>query len=167
MVGGGGKTTLAAELARLLAIPHIELDGLFWEPNWVQAETGVFRERVMQAIAGEVWVVEGNHSKVRDLVWSRAETIIWLDYPLSLVLWRTLLRSMRRIRSRENLWNSGNRETIRNTFLSKESLLLWHLRTYRRRRRKYAELLTQQGKVQLVHLRSPRQLDAWLNFQNL
>lgn len=166
VVGAGGKTTLAAELSIRLGVPHVELDALFWEPNWVQAETDVFRQRVAEATSGDAWVVEGNHTRARDLVWPRAETIIWLDYSLRLVVWRTFRRSLRRIRSRENLWNSGNNETVRNTFFSTESLLLWHLRNLRRRRRKYDVLLAPHG-TKSVRLRSPKELRVWRNFQKL
>lgn len=159
---------LAAELAHRLRIPHIELDALFWEPDWVEAEPDVFRDRVTLAVSTEAWVADGNYSRARDLVWTRAETIVWLDYPLWLVLWRTFRRSIRRIASHEDFWSSGNRETVRNTFFSKDSLLLWQLSHHRPRRRRYAELLSPHGtQVHVVRLRSPDELDAWLNSQNL
>src|SRR5436853_4183216 len=86
---GSGKTPLAGEIARRLALPHVELDALHWEPNWTEAPLERFRQRVEAAILGDRWVVDGNYnSKVRDLVWSRAEVLVWLDYPLSLIMMR-------------------------------------------------------------------------------
>src|SRR5215210_7176988 len=72
---GSGKTTLARQLSQRLVIPHVELDALYWEPNWVGAADPVFRERVEGALRGEAWVVDGNYSRVRDIIWSRAEAV--------------------------------------------------------------------------------------------
>jgi len=81
---GSGKTTLARQIFQSIDIPHIELDALHHEPNWTEAPIDVFRKRVEQSLSGNSWVVDGNYSKVRDIVWSRADTVIWLDYPLPL-----------------------------------------------------------------------------------
>lgn len=159
---GSGKTMLAHHLAQRLGVPHIELDALHWGPNWSEAPREVFRERVAAALAGDAWVVDGNYGKVRDIVWSRAETIVWLDFPLSLILWRLLVRTVRRVFTREELW-SGNRERIRTAFFSRESLFVWALQTYWRRKRDYPELLrhTEYNHLTLVHLTSPSQARRW------
>jgi len=160
---GSGKTTLAREIARRLGIPHIELDALNWGPNWTEVPREVFRARVAAALEGEAWVVDGNYSAVRDIVWPRADTVVWVDYPLWLILWRLLLRTFRRTFTREELW-SGNRERFRDQFLSRDSLFLWALQTYRPRRRNYPRLFSQPEHAHLraVRLRSPRETDAWL-----
>ncbi len=161
---GSGKTTLARQLAERLGVPHVELDTLHWEPNWTMAPLETFRERVAQALQGEAWVVDGNYSKVRDIVWSRADMIIWLDYPFRVILARLIRRTLRRLITREELWN-GNRERWREQFFSRESLFLWMLRTYRRRRREYPELLQQPeyAHLSVVRLRSPREAERWLS----
>jgi len=125
---GSGKTTLAGELARRLEVSHVELDALHWEPNWVEAPIGIFRERVIRAVSGGAWVADGNYSAVRDIVWSRADTIVWLDYSLPAILCRLTRRTFRRIFTREELWN-GNRERIWVQFLSRDSIFLWALKT--------------------------------------
>jgi adenylate kinase family enzyme len=160
---GSGKTTLARQIAERLNIPHVETDALHWEPNWVEAPLDVFRERITRALAGDAWVIDGNYSKVRDIVWARADTIVWLDYPLALVLWRLFLRTMRRVVTRQELWG-GNRESWRAQFFSRESLFLWALSSYPRRRREYPALFAQPQHAHLavIRLRSPRETDAWL-----
>ena len=160
---GAGKTTFAQAIAQKLAIPHVELDALHWEPNWTEAPLDVFRSRIVAALAGECWVVDGNYSKVRPLVWKRADTIVWLDYSIWVVSIRLLRRTLRRSLWQEKLW-SGNRETIQKSFFSPDSILLWMLQTYRRNRRKYPLLFQQPeyAHLKIVHLRSPRQSDRWL-----
>src|SRR5579884_2496060 len=109
---GAGKTTFAAALATRLGCRHVELDALHWEAGWRMAELDVFRARVAEATAGDAWVADGSYTKVRDVVWSRADTLVWLDYPLAVKLWRLLGRTARRVRTGEDLWN-GNRERLR------------------------------------------------------
>jgi adenylate kinase family enzyme len=156
-----GKTTLAAALAELLQVPHVELDALHWEPNWTEAPTLVLRDRVRDAIAGAEWVVNGNYALVRDLVWARAETVVWLDLPLRTVLWRYLRRTTRRVAGREILW-SGNRERLSTHLFSRDSLLWWIVTTYRRRRREYPPLLAARPDLVAIRLRSARAADRWL-----
>jgi adenylate kinase family enzyme len=133
---GSGKTTLGREIGTRLDIPHIELDVLFWRPEWQQSEIEDFRRRVREALAGEAWVVDGNYSQVRPVVWERVELVVWLDYHLRVCFWRVLMRTFGRVFTGEPLWH-GNRETFGRAFLSQDSLLLYVLKTYRRRRRQY------------------------------
>ncbi|HLE88642.1 MAG TPA: adenylate kinase [Candidatus Limnocylindria bacterium] len=156
-----GKTTLAAELARRLRVPHIELDALHWEANWTEAAPEVLRSRVERAIAGDEWVVDGNYAAVRDLVWARVEAIVWLDLPLRAILWRYAARTARRVAGREELW-SGNRERIGMHLFSRDSLLWWILSTYRRRRRQYPGLLAARPDLVVIHLRSAAAANRWL-----
>lgn len=159
---GSGKTTVARRLAELLGISHIELDALHWEPEWQAAPADVLRARVTAAVAGEAWVTDGNYALVRDLVWSRADTLVWLDYRLPRVLWQVTARTARRIVTGEPLW-SGNRERLRMA-LSRDSILLWALRTYRLRRRDFPVLLRAPGAAHLrcFRFRTPRRTRAWL-----
>ena len=76
---GSGKTTLARELAAALDVPHVELDALYFGPEFSTVPLSVLRERTSAAIAGDCWVTDGNKSAVRDLVWPQADTIVWLD----------------------------------------------------------------------------------------
>jgi len=156
-----GKSTLAASIAALLQVPHVELDALYWEPNWTGAPREVLRTRLRSALAGDAWVVDGNYAMVRDLVWARAEAVVWLDLPLRTVLWRYLRRTVRRVGRREELWG-GNRERLSMHLFSRDSLLWWILTTYRRRRREYPPLLAARPDLLAVRLRSGRAADRWL-----
>ena len=161
---GSGKTTLARQLAQRLAIPHVELDALHWGPGWTPAPPDLFRQRAAQALSGETWVTDGNYHVVRDIVWSRADTVVWLDYALPVILAQLFRRTVRRIVTREVLWNE-NRERFRDQFLSRDSLFLWVFRTYRRRRIEYPLLLQQPAHAHLavIRLPSPPATRTWLS----
>jgi adenylate kinase family enzyme len=157
-----GKTTLATQLSHRLGVPHIELDALYWQPNWREAPLDVFRARVAQALTAESWIVDGNYGKVRDLVWTRAETIIWLDFSLPVVLGRLARRTLRRVFTQEELW-SGNRETLRGGFFSRDSLLVFAIKTHQRRRKENPMLLAspEYSHLAVFHLRSPHEVERW------
>src|SRR5262245_57760018 len=160
---GAGKSTFAAELAQRLDLPCIELDALFWEPNWTEPNIEAFRARVSEAIAAapDGWVIDGNYdSKLGDTVVGAADIIIWLDLPLHIKVRRVWSRTIYRIRNQVELWN-GNRETWRDAFLSRESLLLWMVKTHFRHRRDWPEKFDSDPRV--VRLRSDAEASAWLN----
>ena len=160
---GSGKTTFARKTSQLLDAPHVELDALHWEPNWIEAPNELFRERVKQSLQGDSWVADGNYHQVRDIVWSRADTVVWLDYPFRTIIARLARRTLRRIFTHEQLWN-GNQEHIRGLF-TRDSVFLWAIRTYRRRRKQYPVLLgkPENSHLTIVRLRSPREATEFLS----
>jgi adenylate kinase family enzyme len=160
---GSGKTTLARRLAERLGVAHVELDALFWGPDWTPAPLETFRARVRDALAGDGWTTDGNYRKVRDLVWAQADTLVWLDYPLPLVMWRVTTRTLRRSLTGEELW-SGNRESLRNALFDRDSIVLYALKSCRRHRREYPVLLDEPAyrHLRVVHLRSPRAMRKWI-----
>lgn len=159
-----GKTTFSRALAARLGVPHVELDALHWEANWREAPDNVMCERVERATSGDAWVVDGNYGVVREIVWGRAEAVIWLDLPLRTVLWRYAARTRRRIRSGQEIWpDTGNRERITMHLFQRDGLLWWILKTYHRRRREFPVLLAANPRLHAVRLRSPAEADAWLS----
>jgi len=123
---GSGKTTVAAAIADALAVPHLELDAVFHQAGWQPLEREVFRARVAEFIAADGWVVDGNYSAVRDLVWARADTVVWLDLPRRQVMSQLTRRTLRRMLARAELWN-GNTEQLRDLFRMdpEQSILRW------------------------------------------
>ena len=139
----------------------MELDALHWGPNWTPHAD--FAERVESALRGETWVIDGNYGKVRPMIWSAADAIVWLDYPMTITFTRVFQRTFLRWWRREKLWQN-NRERLWDQFCTRESLFLWVVQTWRKHRRDYPILLktaARSGK-RIVRLRSPRQAEAWL-----
>lgn len=133
-----------------------------------------FRQAVAQVTAGEAWAIDGNYHVVRDIVWSRATHVAWLNLPFTRVFWQALTRTVRRVAMQEELW-ACNRETARQVIFDRESILWWVLRTYRRRRWEYPQLFRepQYAHLKVYELHSAAQTQAmqdkleWLSHQAL
>ena len=164
-VTSSGKSTLAEKLAKQFDLNYVELDALHWEPNWQSAPLEVFRGRVEKATRAEKWIVAGNYHIVRDLVWPRAEAVIWLDYPLLIVLWQLTRRTFHRWWTQELLWGT-NREPfwVHFKLWSTDSLYHWLFKTYWRRKREIPLLLSQpeHKHLALIRLNHPRETQGWL-----
>ena len=117
-------------LARILDVPHVELDALHWrhQPDWGMPSDEEFLPDVQQATASDAWVVEGNYSRSRDIYWPRVQLMVWLDLPLRTATWRVFRRTLQRVRSSDRLLWGMQRETVGNALLSRDSLVLWNLR---------------------------------------
>jgi len=144
---GSGKTTFCSRLSASLGTPHIEMDRLFHKPNWCEPKAEEFQRIVAEALQGNEWVLDGNyHSKTHEIKWSRATAIIWLDKSFPRTVTQSVGRSVRNIVSAKELWpGTGNRETFRRAFFSRQSILLWMLTTYHRVHRRYSALHKDRG----------------------
>jgi adenylate kinase family enzyme len=162
---GSGKSTLGRALAGVLNVPFLELDSVFHQPGWTPLPTGEFREQVGTALAAGGWVADGNYSAVRDLVWERADTVVWLDLPKYLVMRRLVWRSLRRAALREELWN-GNRERWRNFFSldPEQSVIVWGWRKHADYRARYLTASHDPANAHLTFIRltSPRAVRRFL-----
>ena len=126
-----GKSTLAKQLADKFDYDFIELDALNWEPNWTPAPQEVFKERVDNATQAPNWIVAGNYSKVRPIIWPKAELIIWLDYSLWRIFWQLIRRTFTRWWTHEHLWGTNYENLwVHFKLWSEESLFHWLFKTY-------------------------------------
>jgi adenylate kinase family enzyme len=160
---GSGKTTLAAELSRRLAAPHLELDALFQQADWQPLPEEEFRTRVAAFAAGDRWVVDGNYSSVQDLVWHRADTVVWLDPPRHRVMRRIIWRTLRRAITGAELWN-GNRERWSSLLRADptKSIIAWAWTRHRVVRARYSAAQADPANAHLtfVRLRSDDEVAA-------
>jgi energy-coupling factor transporter ATP-binding protein EcfA2 len=162
---GSGKTRLARELADALGVPHVELDSLYFGPDFSTAPLSLLRERTSAAIAGPRWVTDGNKRAVRDLVWPRADTIIWLDYPVYVSLWRLAKRARTRtLALTTQAAEKGRRRSLPKQVLAAARGVLTALRSHRGQRREYPRLFAQPANQHLAvaRLRSPHATRQWL-----
>ena len=156
-----GKTTFARRLASILGTQHFELDSLYWGPEWTPRLD--FRQEVLAAAQQPRWVIDGNYSAVRDIIWRRCTAIVWLDYSFARVFSRALRRTARRIITRARL-HSGNRETLRNALCDPEGIPWWVVRTHRKRRREFPELFRRPdyGHATVIQLHTPAAAEVFL-----
>ncbi|MFC9877379.1 P-loop NTPase family protein [Nocardia salmonicida] len=136
---GSGKSTLARQISAQLDIPHIELDAIHHQSNWTPMPAPEFRAAVAERIDGDAWVVDGGYrSKLGDLVWQRAETVVWFDLPRSLVMRQIVRRTVSRAVAGRELWN-GNRERWSQMFSldPQRSVIMWAWTTHARNRANY------------------------------
>ena len=161
---GSGKTTVSRAIAARLGLTHVELDDLFHGPNWSAPPEEEFRRRVAETLDGlDGWVADGNYTgSLDDVVLERAELLVWLDLPLHVCLRRIWGRTWRRIRTREELWSAKNRETLRGAFFSRDSLFLWTLKAHFRHRREWPARFAAYPQLEVVRLRTPREVERWL-----
>jgi len=160
---GSGKSTFASALAASADCPYIELDQFYWGPNWAAVPPEDFEKAVLGATAGDRWVADGNYSAVRDVLWSRATHIVWLNFGrwtvFSRVLWRTVSRGVMRTEL-----SHGNRESLRMAFCSRDSILLWSYTTFAKNRLKFASLRDdpKYAHLQWIEITKPRHTNAFI-----
>jgi adenylate kinase family enzyme len=168
---GSGKSTLARQLAEKLSLPHIELDAIHWQPNWTESPKSEMRAQVESELSSKPrWIADGNYlGTVQDAVWSRADTLIWLDYPLHVVLWRLLKRTYGRIfgtSEQRELWN-GNRETLWHHLTSGigNNLFAWCIKIHYRMRREFPLVLRGDDfrHLTVLRFRNSNETETWLH----
>ncbi|MDX2064403.1 MAG: hypothetical protein SFX74_01540 [Fimbriimonadaceae bacterium] len=161
-VTGAGKSTLAAQLERELGIPRFELDDLHHLPGWQVRSAAEFRALVEEFAAADTWITSGNYSPIEAILVPRVTEMVWLDYGRWLTFARLVRRTVHRVRSQSPCCN-GNTESWQRTF-SRDSILLWHWRTYAKRRAqaRSAPRNPDYAGIRQIVLRSPRETARWL-----
>ncbi|MBN8542515.1 MAG: AAA family ATPase [Deltaproteobacteria bacterium] len=162
---GSGKSTFAKDLAKRLGFPYIEMDKVFWGPNWHWPSDEVFFDNLQRAINGDNWVLDGNYTRSLPIKWKRVEMVIWLDYSFSITLYQAVSRAFGRALSGNELWEgTGNRESFRKSFFSKDSIILWTIKTHGPVRLKYESYLTdpKYSHINFVRLRNRREAEKFL-----
>jgi adenylate kinase family enzyme len=160
---GSGKTTVAGNLARISGLPHIELDALRYERDWREVPVEAFQSLVESITITDCWIIDGNYAAVRELTWNRAQLVVWLDYPLPVVLRRLVIRTLRRLFAGTNT-DDRNPERI-GRLLGRHSILLWALRSHSPLRQEYkiAASTPRPSNVRISRHRSTAETKAWLD----
>jgi adenylate kinase family enzyme len=157
---GSGKSTLARELAPRMGLPLVHMDQLGWQAGWVETEKAELNARLADAVAKESWLIEGNYGSVLPPRLERADTVIYLDFPIRLCLWR-LLRRVTRLRgqSRPDM-PEGCPERF-------DAAFFWYVMTWNSGPRVRTEAHIAPYADKVIRLRSPRALAEWRKANNL
>lgn len=160
---GAGKTTLAKALSARFGMPHYELDALHHGPGWMKRAS--FEADVERFSSGDSWVAEDQYHRVLgDLLWQRADTVVWLDLPRRLVMSRVIRRSLHRAVTRRELWN-GNRENWRD-WLRADHPIRWAWSKYESKRALVLEYADRYPSVNLIRVATPQAVRALLTSPN-
>lgn len=160
-VTGSGKSTLALELGRILRLPvHYVDDEVGWLPGWVQRDRAEQTALALEAAAAPQWIFDSAYGHYRQDIVERCDLVVCLDYSRALTLFRLLLRTVKRIRRRESVCN-GNIETWGRT-LDRDSIVLWHFKSFGPKRRMMRELESVLGSVRVKRFSHPRETQRWL-----
>ncbi len=157
-VTGSGKSILAKRIAEQAQLPYVSVDDLTWLPNWQYVPFEGQRRIFTDICAEDAWVLDSAYAHWIDIPLERVELIIALDYPRWVSFGRLVKRTFQRMTTGETVCN-GNRESLRVTF-SRESILLWHFRSFARKRARILEW-EREGQP-IVVLRSHREAMKWL-----
>jgi len=137
---GSGKTTASRAIEERCALPRLELDSVYHQPDWNPLADDEFKSIVEGFVSQETWIVDGNYTSagVLDLVWQRADTVVWLDPPRAVVMWRVVSRTLSRGARGTELWN-GNRESLKNILKwdPEENIIRWAWTRFDHTRSKY------------------------------
>ena len=161
---GSGKSTLSKQLAKKLGSPYVELDALYWKPNWTKSNDDEFFQKVNEVVSADKWVLDGNYSRTQDIKWKRAQTVVFLDLPFHLVLWRVVVRSLVRGFEREELW-AGNKETLWRHLFTRNSMIWWVIKNFHKNRKHYSVVSkkSEYSEIQFVRLRSRKEVKQFLS----
>jgi adenylate kinase family enzyme len=162
---GAGKTTLADQVADVLALPRVELDALYHGPGWQPRAT--FAAEVGQIAAGPAWVLEWQYTGVLgDLLPSRADTVLWLDHSRWLVMRQIIERTVRRRLRRQVLWNGNVEPPLRTILTDPEHVVRFAWRRHDRHARDRLDALLAGpygARVTVIRLAGRREVVGWLD----
>ncbi|TVQ27683.1 MAG: hypothetical protein EA383_02055 [Spirochaetaceae bacterium] len=161
-----GKSTLAEKLAHAYGLRCVDLDRINWQPDWVALATtdpDLFITRINEETEGDEWIVAGSYTRFcRQTFWPRLQTIIWLDLPVPVLLWRVVKRSWRRWRTQELLWGT-NRERFwpHLKVWNRDSLIWWIVSQSRNKRETLLRVMAdpRYTHIRVIRIRSVRELE--------
>ena len=161
-----GKSTFSRMLATRLGYPYLEMDTMFWKPNWQESTDEEFFAKLNSALSQERWVLDGNYNRTVDIKWSNVDQVIWIDYPFPRTIYQAIKRAFIRSITKTELWDkTGNVETFRKSFFSRDSVIIWTLKTYKRNRVRYTEMFNdpRYRHIEFVRLTSPKMAKKFID----
>ena len=161
-----GKSTFSKALAQQLHLTYIELDDLFWLDDWQESSDQAFFKKLQQKIdqASDGYIIDGNYTRTKQIKWKDIDTIIWLDLPFHVNVYRAVKRAIYRAVSKQKLWNSSNNQETFKKLFSRESIILWMMKTHRKNRKQYLEMMqsNEWSHIHWIRLRSVNDIHHFL-----
>lgn len=161
---GSGKSTFAQMLSEKLGYPYVEMDAIFWGKDWYYPSDEEFFSKLKARLSTDTWVLDGNYTRTIPIKWKEVDTIIWIDYSYPRTLYQALKRAISRSISQQELWpGTGNKESFAKLF-SRDSILLWTIKTYHKNKAKYLKLgeKPECKGVSIIRLRTPKECQDFL-----
>ena len=154
---GSGKSTMARAVAAKTGLPIVHLDQLFWRDNWTSISAGEFDALLQTELGKDVWIIDGNFSRTLEMRLARADTVLWLDYPLHI----SLLGAMKRVFSNYGKVRPDMAPNCPERF---NWPFVRSILTFRKRTGKKMEsLLVPRPGLEIIRLRSRKQARAFLD----
>lgn len=154
---GAGKSTLSRQLKELTRIQVYHLDVLHWNPNWVimpKDEQKAIQEEIVNK---KEWIIDGNYGGTLDIRLNAADTIVFLDFPRHVCLYRVIKRAIIYRNKRRPDMREGNKERIDFEFYK----FVW--RFYKDKRPAVLKKIEAYSDTKtVIHLCSRREVDAFL-----
>ncbi len=166
---GSGKSTFSKRLSKILNGSYIEMDKIFWGPNWYWPSDEEFFSKLQNELRQDSWILDGNYTRTIPIKWEKVDTVIWLDYPFLITLFRAIRRAFLRSLTQEELWEgTGNRESFKKSFFSNDSIILWMIKTHNQVRKKYESYIVDSkfSHIKFIRLRSDRDVEFFLANKN-
>jgi hypothetical protein len=155
---GAGKSHLATRIAQLIGAPSIDRDSLLGPGQ----NTPEHRSAVERAVSQSRWVFDGTPFYVEDLVYPRADVVVFLDYSRRVCVWRAFRRSLRVEITRHA--DGPHKPVGLRGWLDPAHPIRWAWSSQPARHRKLARLADDPdlGDATWISLRTPRATEAWL-----
>lgn len=160
-VSGSGKSTVSKMIAEKLSLSYIEMDRIFWGPDWYWPSDEEFFQKLSEELSVDRWVLDGNYSRTVPIKWDRVQLVVWVDMSFWTTMMQAVCRATKRSWTKEEIWpGTGNRETFRKSFLSKDSMILWTFKTYKRVRGHYLECIADErySHIKFIRLSSRKEI---------
>jgi adenylate kinase family enzyme len=157
---GSGKSTMAQALGPLVGIPVTSVDDICWSPGWVQMPPEEQIAHFDALTRTDAWLLDSAYGPWRELAYQRADVVVALDYARLTSLSRLVRRTRARIVDQQEICN-GNHESWR-TLFARDSLLVWHTRSWRKKRREMRAWEAAASGPPVIRLRRPAHARTFL-----
>lgn len=89
---GGGKSTFAAQLSKILNLPLHHLDKHFYKEKWVERDYDEFLAIQQAIVNNEAWVIDGNATRSFEMRWAKADWVFYFNFPKTTCYFRVFKR---------------------------------------------------------------------------